>query len=178
MAKCPHYNAESVMQTASWATVELNESFRFYPILTKLISQAGYHGTFTTRVLPLQRSVLTGCQYFPLPRQAYPFGLIHQVGRTEQLATKSSRNLKQCELAIGLTASLARTVNQIASIAICCYYAGDAVHIAETMQQMWETEMVNEQRVLTSNPQAITALGVIEVRTVHGYIGQKQKLQL
>ncbi|HJS82641.1 MAG TPA: AAA domain-containing protein [Nitrososphaera sp.] len=166
------------MQSAPWATVELNESFRFHPILAKLISQAGYNGSFTTRILPLQRSVLTGCQYFPLPRQAYPVGLIHQVGRTEHLATKSSRNLEQCDMAIALTASLARTVNQIASVAICCYYAGDAIHIAETMQQMWGTEMVNEHGVLTSNPQAITALGGLEVRTVHGYIGQEAEVAI
>ena len=63
-------------------------------------------------------------------------------------------------------------VTQRATVSVCCYYAGDAIYLAELMQRAWGT-MYPE-----AHPDQIFNLGGLQVRTVHGFIGQETDVSI
>ena len=167
----PHYNDTSVARfvahTAPWASVQLVRAYRFHPIICELVSKAGYDGILIPGTPDFLRTIITGSRTFPLMRQAYPVQLIHLPGQSEPFLAHSIRNIPQCDMAMALVNCLAQTTDQQATVTVCCYYAGDAMHLAENMQRRWGTLYPG------GRPNDIVKIGGLEVRTVHSFVGQE-----
>ena len=66
---------------------------------------------------------------------------------------------------------LARVTTK-ATVTVCCYYNGDAVYLGEQMQRAWGTMYPN------ADPDEILNLAGLQVRTVHGFIGQESDIAI
>ena len=74
-------------------------------------------------------------------------------------------------MAIKAEECLAR-VTKKATVSICCYYVGESTYLSELMQRAWGTIYENCQR------EQIATLGGLQVRTVHGFIGQETDISI
>ena len=104
-------------------------------------------------------------------KRGYPVMLIHLPGHAEKFMAHSVRNLPQCEMAMKAVECLAK-VTKKATVSICCYYVGDAKHLAETMQKTWGTMYEKNKK------EQIATLKGLQVRTVHGFIGQETDISI